>query len=173
MKLARSTYYYRARRAAAREMALHERIINLCEEFPRYGYRRVTQQLRAEGVLINHKKVTRIMQEHSLQVRPLRRFVRTTDSDHANPIFPNLAAAFSPTGPNELWVADLTYVAIAVRFVFVAVILDAWSRRVGRLCNFAPSRYACNLGRSAHCSCRTPAATRMYSPLGPRWPVRC
>ena len=65
MKLARSTYYYRARRAAAREMALHERIINLCEEFPRYGYRRVTQQLRAEGVLINHKKVTRIMQEHS------------------------------------------------------------------------------------------------------------
>ena len=130
MKLARSTYYYRARRAAAREMALHERIINLCEEFPRYRYRRVTQQLRAEGVLINHKKVTRIMQEHSLQVRPLRRFVRTTDSDHANPIFPNLAAAFSPTGPNELWVADLTYVAIAVRFVFVAVILDAWSRRV-------------------------------------------
>ena len=130
MKLARSTYYYRARRAAAREMALHERIINLCEEFPRYGYRRVTQQLRAEGVLTNHKKVTRIMQEHSLQVRPLRRFVRTTDSDHANPIFPNLAAAFSPTGPNQLWVADLTYVAIAVRFVFVAVILDAWSRRV-------------------------------------------
>ena len=70
MKLAGSIYYYRARRAAAREMALHERIINLCEEFPRYGYRRVTQQLRAEGVLINHKKVTRIMQEHSLQVRP-------------------------------------------------------------------------------------------------------
>jgi len=110
--------------------ALHRHIIDLCEEFPSYGYRRVTQQLRAEEVLINHKKVTRIMQEHSLQVRPLRCFVRTTDSDHANPIFPNLAAAFSPTGPNELWVADLTYVGIAVRVVFVAVILDAWSRRV-------------------------------------------
>lgn len=130
MKLPRSTYYYRARRAAARGKGLHERIVNLCEEFPRYGYRRVTQQLRAEGVLINHKKVARVMRENGLQVRPLRRFVRTTDSDHDNPIFPNLAAAFSPAGPNELWVADLTYVAIAVRFVFVAVILDAWSRRV-------------------------------------------
>ena len=56
--------------------------------------------------------------------------MRTTDSDHDSPIFPNLAAAFRPTGPNELWVADLTYVAIAVGFVYVAVILDGWSRRV-------------------------------------------
>ena len=118
-------YYYRARRAVAREKALHERIVSLCEEFPRYGYRRLTQQLRAEGVLINHKRVARIMRENSLQVRPFRRFVRTTDSDHDNAIFPNLAAACSPAGPNESWVADLTYVAIAIRFVFVAVILDS------------------------------------------------
>lgn len=111
MKLARSTYYYRSRRAAPREKALHQHIIGLCEEFPRYGYRRVTQQLRADGILINHKKVARIMRENSLQVRPLRRFVRTTDSDHDSPISPNLAAAFSPAGPNQLWVADLTYVA--------------------------------------------------------------
>ena len=65
------------------------------------------------------------MREKGLQVRPLRHFVRTTDSDHDHPIFPNLAAAFIPDEPNQLWVADLTYVAIAVRFVFVAVILDA------------------------------------------------
>lgn len=63
-------------------------------------------------------------------MQPLRRFARTTDSDHNSPIFPNLAAAFSPTGSNELWVTDLTYVAIAVGFVYVGVILDAWSRRV-------------------------------------------
>jgi hypothetical protein len=56
MKLARSTYYYRTRRAAAREKTLHQHIIDLCEEFPRYGYRRVTQQRRADGILINHKK---------------------------------------------------------------------------------------------------------------------
>jgi len=130
MKLSRSTYYYRSRRAAAREKTLRERIVTICEEFPRYGYRRVTHQLRAEGMSINHKAVARIMRENGLQVRPLRRFVRTTDSDHESPIFPNLAAGMIPDGPNQLWVADLTYVAIAVGFVYVAVILDAWSRRV-------------------------------------------
>jgi len=130
MKLARSTYYYRARRAAARGKDLRERIIAVCEEFPRYGYRRVTHQLHAEGMSINHKAVARIMRENDLQVRPLRRFVRTTNSDHESPIFPNLAANLVPDGPNQLWVADLSYVAIAVGFVYVAVILDAWSRRV-------------------------------------------
>ena len=130
MKLARSTYYYRSRRAAAAKIIVRDRIVALCDEFPRYGYRRVTAQLKAEGITINHKAVSRIMRENGLQVRPLRRFVRTTDSDHDSPIFPNLAAAFRPTGPNELWVADLTYVAIAVGFVYVGVILDAWSRRV-------------------------------------------
>ena len=130
MKLARSTYYYRSRRAAAREKARRERIVAVCEEFPCYGYRRVTHQLRAEGMSINHKAVARIMRENGLQVRPLRRFVRTTDSDHQSPIFPNLAADVIPDGPNQLWVADLSYVAIAVGFVYVAVILDAWSRRV-------------------------------------------
>jgi putative transposase len=130
MKLPRSTYYYRSRRAAAREKVLHERIVNICDEFPRYGYRRVTHQLCAEGILINHKAVARIMRESGLQVRPLRRFVRTTDSDHESPIFPNLAAGMIPDGPNQLWVADLSYVAIPVGFVYVAVILDAWSRRV-------------------------------------------
>lgn len=130
MKLARSTYYYRVRRAAAREKALHERIVAVCEEFPRYGYRRVTHQLRAEGLVANHKAVARIMRANGLQVRPLRRFVRTTQSDHDGPIFPNLANGFLPVAPNQLWVSDLTYVAIAAGFVYVAVILDAWSRRV-------------------------------------------
>jgi putative transposase len=130
MKLARSTYYYRSRRAAAAKIIVRDRIVALCDEYPRYGYRRVTAQLKAEGTTINHKAESRIMRENGFQVRPLRRFVRTTDSDHGSPIFPNLAAAFSPTRPNELWVADLTYVAIAVGFVYVAVILDAWSRRV-------------------------------------------
>jgi transposase InsO family protein len=74
--------------------------------------------------------VARIMRQDGLQVRPLRRFVRTTQSDHQNPIFPKLAQGSTPTGPDQLWVADLTYVAIAAGFVYIAVILDAWSRRV-------------------------------------------
>jgi putative transposase len=130
MKLARSTYYYRARRAAAEKAAVHARITALCAEFPRYGYRRVTHQLRAEGLAVNHKAVARFMRLHGLQVRPLRKFVRTTNSDHDCPIFPNLARGFHPTGPNQLWVGDITYIGIAAGFAYLAVILDAWSRRV-------------------------------------------
>jgi putative transposase len=130
MKLARSTFYYRRRRAMAEKLELRDRIICLCAEFPRYGYRRVTAHLRNEGIMINHKAVSRVMRENGLQVRPLRRFVRTTDSDHDGPIFPNLARDLVPHGPNELWVADITYVAIANGFVYLAAILDAWSRRV-------------------------------------------
>ncbi len=130
MKLARSTYYYRGRRAAAEKTVLRDRIEALCAEFPRDGYRRITHQLRAEGMVVNHKAVARLMRDSALQVRPLRKFVRTTDSDHDGPIFSNLASGFRPTGPNQLWVADLTYIRIAAGFVYLAVILDAWSRRV-------------------------------------------
>ena len=129
MKLARSTYYYRARRSAT-EKAVHTRIATLCAEFPRYGYRRITHQLQAEGLVVNHKAIARFMRQQGLQVRPLRKFVRTTNSEHDCPIFPNLARGFRPAGPNELWVADITYIGIAAGFVYLAVILDAWSRRV-------------------------------------------
>jgi putative transposase len=108
MKLARSTYYYRSRRSAAEKVVLHQRIAELSAEFPRYGYRRMTHQLRAEGLYINHKAVARMMRENGLQVRPLRRFVRTTQSDHQDPIFPDLARGFIPTAPDQLWVCDLT-----------------------------------------------------------------
>jgi putative transposase len=70
------------------------------------------------------------MREHDLQPRTRRRFTSTTDSDHHQPIFPDRTKELTVDGPNQLWVADLTYVAIAVGFVYLAVILDAWSRRV-------------------------------------------
>jgi putative transposase len=130
MKLARSTYYYRSCRQSTARTAAEKRIALLCAKFPRYGYRRITAQLRIEGIKVNHKAVARIMREKGLQVRPLRRFVHTTDSQHNNPIFPNLARGFIPTAADQLWVADITYIAIARRFVYLAVILDAWSRRV-------------------------------------------
>ncbi len=150
---------------------MRERIVTLCEEFPRYGYRRVTHQLRAEGMSINHKAVARIMRKNGLQVWPLRRFVRITDSDHDRPIFANLAANIIPDGPNQLWVADLSYVAIAVGFVYVAVILDAWSRRVvgyAILRQIDPRLSLAALQAAVEC---TAAATRMYPPLGSRRPV--
>jgi putative transposase len=134
MSLAPSTYYYRPRarsaEAVAEEARLVARIHEICAEFPRYGYRRVTAQLKAEGRRVNHKRVSRIMGEQDLRVRPRRRFVVTTDSDHDGPIFPDLAKDLVPTGPDQLWVADLTYIRVLTGFVYLAVILDAWSRRV-------------------------------------------
>ena len=134
MSLAPSTYYYRPKakppEAAAVEARLVERIRAICAEFPRYGYRRVTAQLEAEGERVNHKRVARIMREQDLRVRPKRRFVVTTNSDHDGPILPDLAKDLVPAGPDQLWVADLTYIRILSGSVYLAVVLDAWSRRV-------------------------------------------
>jgi putative transposase len=130
MGLSRSTYYDEPAGQPIEQARLIERIKEICAEWPYYGYRRVTAQLDAEGILVNHKKVMRLMREHGLTVRPRRRFVATTDSDHDGPIFQNLAKDVVPTGPNQLWVADITYIAIAAGFVYLAAILDAWSRRV-------------------------------------------
>ena len=129
MGVLRSTYYD-APVGKADEAEIVARIKAICEEFETYGYRRVGAELRHEGIVVNAKKVRRLMCEHNLQPRRRKRFVATTDSDHDGPIFPNLARDVVPTGANRLWVADITYVAIAVGFVYVAVILDAWSRRV-------------------------------------------
>ena len=132
--MAPSTYYYRPRvrsaEAAVAEDRLVARIREICAEFPRYGYRRVTTQLKAEGERVNHKRVARIMREQDLRVRRKRRFVVTTNSDHDGPVFPNLAKGVVPSGPDQLWVADLTYIRLLTGFVYLAVILDAWSRRV-------------------------------------------
>jgi putative transposase len=92
----------------AAEARLVGRIREICAGFPRYGYRRVTAQLQAEGERVNHKRVARIMREQDLRVQPKRRFVVTTDSSHDGPIFPDLAKDLAPTGPDQLWVADLT-----------------------------------------------------------------
>ena len=105
-------------------------IRTIVEAFECYGYRRVGAELRHRGHVVNGKKVRRLMREHDLNPRRRRRFTRTTDSDHGGPIYPFVARDYEVHGPDQLWVADLTYVAIATGFVYVAVILDAWSRRV-------------------------------------------
>jgi len=130
MGLARSTFYDEPKSQPVEEARLVARIQEICAEWPAYGYRRVTAELHAEGRIVNHKKVMRLMKEHGLSVRPRRRFVATTDSNHDGPIFPDLAKDVLPTAPNQLWVADITYIAISSGFVYLAAILDAWSRRV-------------------------------------------
>ena len=129
MGLARSTYHD-APMARAPDDAVISRIRVIGEEFEAYGYRRICAELRHQGLVVNSKKVRRLMREHDLQPRRRRRFVATTDSDHEQPIYPNLAPKLVPNGPDQLWVADITYIPIIGSFVYVAVILDPWSRRV-------------------------------------------
>ena len=129
MGIARSTYYDKPA-ISIDDTALVETMAAISESFEAYGYRRMQAALRHRGLVVNHKKLRRLMREHGLQPRRRRRYIATTDGDHDLPIFPNLARDMVPDVLNQLWVADITYVAINIGFVYVAVILDAWSRRV-------------------------------------------
>ncbi len=129
MGIARSTFYDRPA-VSFDDTALVERMVAIADDFEAYGYRRMQAALRQHGMVVNHKKLRRLMREHDLQPRRRRRYVATTDGDHDLPLFPNLAKQIVPDGPDQLWVADITYVAIPAGFAYVAVILDAWSRKV-------------------------------------------
>ena len=122
--------YYDAPQGERDDAALVEVIARICDEFEAYGLRRVRAALQQQGLVVNHKKIRRLMREHGLQPRIRRRFVATTDSDHDGPIFADLAKDVVPAGPDQLWVGDLIYVATTSGFAYVAVILEAWSRRV-------------------------------------------
>jgi len=111
-------------------MELRDAIQRIALEKPTYGYRRITAQLRRAGRVVNSKRVLRMMREDNLLCLRRRSFVRTTDSDHGLPVYPNLAKGVVLTGINQLWVADITYIRLLCEFVYLAVILDAFSRRV-------------------------------------------
>ncbi len=128
MGLARSTFADST--APASPGDLPGRIGAICDEVECYGYRWVGAALRHQGVVVNSKKLRRLMREFGLQPKRRRRYVATTDSDHDGPIFPDLAKSVVAERPNQLWVADRTYVAIPGGFVYLAAILDAWSRKV-------------------------------------------
>jgi putative transposase len=96
----------------------------------RYGYRRVTAELRRRGLLVNHKRVARLMREDNLLAVQPRAFVVTTDSKHEFEVYLNLASKLKLTGINQLWVADITYIRLQTEFVYLAVILDGFSRKV-------------------------------------------
>lgn len=120
-----------AAEAADPDVDLRDEIQRIALEFPYYGWPRITRELGDRGWRVNHKRVYRIMREDNLLCLRRRKFVvATTDSNHDRPIYPNLAREMSPTGLNQLWVADLTYIRLELEFVYLAVILDAYSRRV-------------------------------------------
>jgi transposase InsO family protein len=114
---------------ATRDTALRDAIERIVLVFPGYGYRRVTAALRRDGWDVNHKRVLRVMRQEALLCQLQRRFVVTTDSAHALRTYPNLLAATDLAGPDQAWVADITYVRLPTTFVYLACLLDAWSRR--------------------------------------------
>jgi transposase InsO family protein len=109
-------------RAAIQQIAVEHR--------RRYGYRRIAAELRRRGMTVNHKRVARIMREDNLLGVQPRAFIVTTNSRHKLEVYLNLAARMKLTGVNQLWVADITYIRLHREFVYLAVILDAWSRKV-------------------------------------------
>ena len=112
------------------EMELRHELQRVALEWPAYGYRRITAELQRRGFEVNHKHVLRLMREDNLLCVRRRAFVVTTDSRHNLPVYPNLAGQMAPTAINQLWVADITYIRLRTEFVYLAVVLDAFSRRV-------------------------------------------
>ena len=134
MKLPTSSFYYRPKPESVedkeKQADLIGRIEAICLEFPRYGYRRVTAQLKRDKLIVNHKRVLRLMRESDLLCRVKRRWINTTDSRHGFPRYLNLVKDVAVSSLNQVWLADITYIRIRTGFVYLAAILDAFSRRV-------------------------------------------
>jgi putative transposase len=125
--------FYRARhRQPVRDgdLPLRDALQRVALEFPSYGWPRMTAELQRRGWAVNHKRVYRLMREDNLLCLRRRKFVVTTNSAHPLPIYANLARSLTLEGRNQLWVADITYIRLLTEFVYLAVILDAFSRRV-------------------------------------------
>lgn len=126
----RSTYYAK-RASSAGEDATTQAIVEICQSCPSYGYRRVTHELRHRGRIVNHKKVMRLMREAGLAARMRRPYRPTISGAQETPaVYPNLYRNQIPASPDKLWVADITYIRLLSGFAFLAVILDACSRKV-------------------------------------------
>jgi len=135
LEMSVSTYYHKPKvdpkQKALQDAELRDRIEKIQMELPRYGYRRVDKQLRRDGYCINDKRIRRVMREYGLFAEIKKVFkTTTTDSNHEYRVYPNLAKGVTVTQPNQLWVADITYIRIATCFVCLAVILDVFSRKV-------------------------------------------
>lgn len=128
--VSRSWYYERPRTARQSEdVLLRDAIERYLLAVPLSGYRPVTRHLRQCGLCVNHKRVLRIMRQESLLCQLKKQFVVTTDSDHGHPIYPNRIKGWSPVRCDQVWVADITYIRLPMGFCYLAVILDAFSRR--------------------------------------------
>jgi transposase InsO family protein len=128
LDLPRSSFYHRA--GETDDTDLRAALLDLAGQYPTYGYRRLTALLKRAGWVVNHKRIQRLMAEMGLQRPVKRRKKRTTNSQHDFPRYPNRVADLTPSRPDEVWVADITYVRLARDFVYLAVIMDVFTRCV-------------------------------------------
>lgn len=126
----RAALYRSAEEAGEKEEELRAAVLRLAGQWPTYGYRRITALLRRERWSANGKRVRRVMRELGLAAEPPPRRVRTTNSNHPFPRHPNLVADLIVTHPDHVWVADITYVRVRAEFVYLAVLLDVFTRRL-------------------------------------------
>ena len=131
LALSRATYYRHQAKTqdADPDVELRDHIQRLALEWPQYGYRRITAELHRQGIAANHKRVLRLLREDNLLCLRKRQFFCTTDSRHSLTVYPNLVPELSVTAINQLWVADITYIRLLREFLYLAVVLDAYSRR--------------------------------------------
>ncbi len=133
MGIPRPTYYYRPKDnflKKKRDADIADLIEKIAYQYPYYGYRRITASLRRKGMVVNHKKVLKIMKKMGIQCRKRQKFAITTNSSHNLKVYPNLAKDLVVSRPDQLWCADITYIRILTAFVYLAAIIDAFSRRI-------------------------------------------
>ena len=126
--LARSSFYHQPQGAG--DEALQTALLRVAEEWPTYGYRRLTAQLHREGWVVNSKRIRHLMRRMHLQGKQIIRKKRTTDSAHSFPRYPNLVQDLEIVRPDQVWVADITYVRLGQGFVYLAVIMDVFTRAI-------------------------------------------
>ena len=128
LAIPRSSFYYQP--AAADERELREAVNQLAAQLPTYGSRRLAAQVRRAPyeLTVNRKRMRRVMRELEIDCRLKRRSIQTTDSRHAFPRYPNLVAALEVTRPDEVWVSDITYIHLREEFIYLAMIMDVFTR---------------------------------------------
>jgi putative transposase len=126
----RSSVYYKPQSVPDAEAMFKAALLDLAGEWPTYGYRRLTAMMRREGWPVNRKRVRRWMDELGITGAPPKRTHRTTNSKHAFPRYPNLVQDLEITGPDQVWVADLTYIRLRRDFVYLAVLMDVFTRTI-------------------------------------------
>jgi transposase InsO family protein len=128
LDLPRSSAYYQSQKMA--DMGLRQAIQRLAGDYPTYGYRRITAMLKREGWAVNHKRILRIMNEMGLTATQKRRKKRTTSSNHSYPRYPNLVKELAVVRPDQVWVSDITYIQLRYETVYLAVIMDVYTRAI-------------------------------------------